>query len=98
MSGRDFKVASLDICSSEPIITKLHDCASLQSLHSLTGADATHLRIFKRGQKPGENSAGPRDIVVGHDNDRSFHLWNRLADLDTLVCNQDMEGSDICSL
>lgn len=98
MSGRDFKVASLNVSRSEPIITKLDDCAGLKSFHSLTRADTTHLRIFKRCQKPGQDGAGPRDIIVCHDNDGSLHLWNRLADLDPLVCDRDMEDSDICRL
>ena len=95
MCCRDLKVASLNVSCTEPVVQDIADWAISDSLNSLTRANASHLSIFKGGKEPGQNGSWPRDIVVCHDDDGGFHLWDGLADLDSLVCNGDLESSDV---
>lgn len=95
MGGRDLKVTSLNVRSAQPIVHDVGDWARSYSLDSLTWANASNFAILKGGEEPGENGSWPRDIVVGHDDDGCFHLWDRLANLDPLVCNGHLEYLDI---
>lgn len=95
MCRRDFEVASLNVGSPEPIETKCIKRSRANSLDSLVGSNSANLRIFERSEQPGQNCAWPRDIVVCHDDDGSLDLGDRLADLNSLICNRHVECADI---
>ena len=98
MRCRDLEVAPLNVRRAQPVVASRQERPRSNSLHALVWSYTTHPRIFEGGQKPRENGAWPRDIVVCHDNNGRFDLGNCLADLNSLVCNRRLENSNVRSL
>lgn len=95
MSCGNLEVASLDVCSPKPIVLQSTKRSALKTLDSLAWPYTTNFRLLERSQKPGQYHTWPRDIVVRHDDDRGLHPGDGFADLNTLVCDWDMEDADI---
>ncbi len=52
MSGRDFKVASFDIGSSEPIVAKGLGRSRANAFDSLIGTNSANFTVFEWGEEP----------------------------------------------
>lgn len=95
MCCRDLKVASLNIGCAEPVVQHIANWTVSDSLDPLTRTNSSHSTIFEGREKPGQDGSWPRDIVVCHDDDRSFDLGDSLTDLNALVGNGNLESSDV---
>lgn len=86
----NLKVSPLNVDGPEKIPYPCHPGSGSQPLHTLTGTYSTHFRILKRCQQPWKNCARPRHIIVGQYHNLRLHHGDRLADLQTFVCDADM--------
>lgn len=87
MCSRDLKVAPLDVCCTKPVVQNIAKWAVSNSLDALTWSNTSYTAVLKRSKKPGKDCSWPRDIVVCHNDDGSFDLWDCFADLNPLICN-----------
>lgn len=86
--GRGYlEVTALDVGSSQPVEDPRLQVGVPFATYTLARSDTTNLGIFEWCQEPGHQGVRPLDIVICHDCDAGADLWQRGADLQTLVCN-----------
>lgn len=90
-----FKVASLQVQSSQEIVNALRERRGSCPAQSLTGDHTTvSLVLFKRSQNPRHSSTWPADIVIRKHGDRRANFWNGPSHLTPLVGVGDCKETD----
>lgn len=95
VSGRDLKVASLNVGCTKPVPALLDPRAIAFSTDTLAGANAANLLILKRSQNPGHQRRRPGNIVICHDDEASLDLRQGFAYLQALVGDAAAQNADI---
>lgn len=90
----NLEVAALDIGSSQPVENPCLQIGVPFPAHTLARAHTANLGILERCQEPGHQRVGPLDVVVCHDSNTGPDVWQRRADLQTLVCNLREQNPD----
>lgn len=92
--GCTVEIAAFQVESTQESIDALGKAGVLGSPESLTGDDSSILFILEGGQHPLQRFDGPRDIVVGKENDFGGDFWDGPGHLTSLVCLLDRRAAN----
>lgn len=94
VSGRDLKVAALDVSHTEPVPAARREGCSRFPTDSLASTHSAHFGVFERSKNPRHHGRRPRDVVISHDGNGGLDLGKSSANLETLVCTNSEQDLD----